>query len=688
MNCYTATPQERPRDSVDGLAMHALLTVVGDHPQAALLIVALVALAESLALVGTFVPGAIVMFGAGTLIGNGALNVWETLGAAVLGAAAGDGLSYEMGRRYENRIREWPMFKRHPEAVARGEAFIQKHGGKSVVFARFAGAVRAFVPMLAGFAQMSRARFYAINVGSALLWAPAHILPGVLFGTSLALAEAVSGRLAAMLLLPVVVLWTMTWLVSTVIRISLPAIRRAREAVVKHARGRTSIAARATLALLDPERPGSTALLFGSIVVIGAGWLFLGVLEDVISRDPLVQADMSVYQLLQDIRSQPMDWLMVMVTEMGSIGVMLPLIVVVLAWLAWRRSWTTAAYWVGVSSFGELLVLLLKYTLGRHRPVENMYAGLEQFSFPSGHVTVSTVLMAFLAFLLSRGQTRPLRAVIALTTGAFIALVAFSRLYLGAHWLSDVLGGMSLGLAWVGFVAMGYSQRVIREDIAPRALMLVVAATLVTFGGLWIHARAPEDLARYAIPSQVRLTSDDEWINGVWQQLPARRLEPAGDPEEPFHLQWACSETAIANELKATGWQDAPAWTWKSALGSLAPHAKIQDLPVLPRFNQGDRAELVYVKASSERLGERAVLRLWRSHLETASPGTTNRPIWYGAVYLEFRPGAGSLTQNLVHQTIVPATALRELVNTPDQKSMHNRGDVRTSTLLLRCTGG
>jgi membrane protein DedA with SNARE-associated domain/membrane-associated phospholipid phosphatase len=665
--------------------MHAFLTVVGHHPQAALLFVVLVAFAESLALVGTFVPAAIVMFGAGALIGNGTLNAWETLGAAVIGAVTGDGLSYEMGRRCESRIREWPMFKRHPEAVARSATFIQRHGGKSVVFARFAGAVRAFVPLLAGFAQMSRARFYATNVGSALLWAPVHILPGVLFGTSLALAEAVSGRLAAMLLLLVLVLWMMTWLVRTVVRISLPAIRRSRETVVMRARGRTSIVARATLALFDPERPGSTALLFGSMVVIGAGWLFLGVLEDVISRDPLVQADMSVYQYLQDVRTQPMDWLMVMVTEMGSIGVMLPLVIVVLAWLAWRRSWTTAAYWLGVASFGELLVMLLKYTLGRHRPITTMYAGLEQFSFPSGHVTVSTVLMAFLAFLLSRGQTRSLRAVIALATGAYIAMVAFSRLYLGAHWLSDVLGGMSLGLVWVGFVATGYSQRVIRDDIAPRVLMLVVVATLVTFGALWIRVSAPEDLARYAIPSQVRLISDDDWINGDWQQLPARRLELAGDSEEPFQLQWACSVTGLGSVLKAAGWQEAPAWTLKSALGSLAPQAKVQDLPVLPRFNQGDRAEVVYVRSSSGQLGKRDVLRLWRSRFQSISAGTAKRPIWYGAVYREDPHGAGILNQ---HQSVAQVAALLELIPSTDQKVIRNRDNVRNQTVIVRCTGG
>ena len=109
----------------------------------------------------------------------------------------GDGLSYELGRSREASIRAWPLFRRYRQPLVRGEAFLARHGGKSILLARFAAPVRAFVPLLAGFGHMPRPRFYAVNIFSALLWAPVHILPGVLFGASLHVAEAVSGRLAS-----------------------------------------------------------------------------------------------------------------------------------------------------------------------------------------------------------------------------------------------------------------------------------------------------------------------------------------------------------------------------------------------------------------------------------------------------------------------------------------------------------
>ena len=88
-----------------------MLNTLGLHPQLALLVVALVAFAESVAIIGSFVPAAIVMFTAGALVGNGSLDLWQTLFCAAFGAILGDAVSYELGRRQEARIRAWPMFR-------------------------------------------------------------------------------------------------------------------------------------------------------------------------------------------------------------------------------------------------------------------------------------------------------------------------------------------------------------------------------------------------------------------------------------------------------------------------------------------------------------------------------------------------------------------------------------------------
>ena len=116
------------------------------NPLWAGVIVFLIAMAESLAIVGVLVPGVVMMFGIGALIATGVLEFWPTFAWAVTGAVAGDGLSFFLGRFYQQQLTGiWP-FTRYPQMLDRGVRFFERYGGKSVVFGRFVGPVRAVDP--------------------------------------------------------------------------------------------------------------------------------------------------------------------------------------------------------------------------------------------------------------------------------------------------------------------------------------------------------------------------------------------------------------------------------------------------------------------------------------------------------------------------------------------------------------
>src|SRR5262249_33730401 len=157
------------------------------------------------------------------------------------------------------------------------------------------------------------------------------------------------------------------------------------------------------------------------------------------------------------------------------------------------------------------------------------YQGVEQYSFPSGHATISAVVLASLAFLLTRGQSLRWRIGVGATAAVYVALVGFSRLYLGAHWLSDVLGGVSFGLAAVALSAMIYTQHGPGEPFQPRRLAVVAGATIVVAGGLWGWWRAPADMKFYAARHAPRTTTVQEWTTGGFRRLPLRRREVAGE---------------------------------------------------------------------------------------------------------------------------------------------------------------
>lgn len=610
-------------------ALDAFLSIAARHPAAALAFIAIVAFAESLAIVGTLVPAGIIMFGAGVLVGHGTLEVGWTLGLAAAGAVAGDALSYELGRREQDRVRKWRLLQRYASQIAKAEGLVTRHGAVSVMIARFTGAVRAFVPLLAGFAGMPAGKFYVTNVASALLWAPAHILPGIVFGASLHLAEQASGRLAVLLLLMGALVWAATWIARITIRTLVPLARRLRGHLWRALGFHTSWWARLPRLLLDPDRPDSLALLAAFVVLLGSMWLFLGIVEDVVTRDPLVVADQAVFAFLQQLRTHPVDRLMVGITEFGSVGVMLPLILTVAGALAVEGCWRTAAYWVATAASSELVVQVLKRTLGRHRPL-SLYQGVEQFSFPSGHATISAVVLAYLAFLLSRGQSVRWRVAVGGTAAVYVALVGFSRLYLGAHWMSDVLGGFCFGLAAAALSAMVYTQHRVTEPIPPIRIGAIAAATIVVSGTFWGMLHGPADMQRYvSAPPRTAMTSQ-AWTGGGFRLLPTYRREFAGERDEPFTIQIACPKADMLTGMRRVGWGPAAGLTVTSVLQAVAPHPSIGQLPVLPKFDGGRASALNLMDVPDANAELRNVLRLWRSDIDVDGV-----PLWYGTFYRE-----------------------------------------------------
>lgn len=294
-----------------------------------------------------------------------------------------------------------------------------------------------------------------------------------------------------------------TWFVVAGIVIIAVGILHWSAAVASHAPSETMTSRPLTTKdilawLLGADSP-KWFVLAAAVLVVGGSWLFFGILEDVVTHDPLVDVDVLVYRLLQSTRTPAFDSMMVAITELGDVQVLLPIVGSVLVWFIARRLWLAAGYWLAAIGVAELLTKVLKLVLHRPRPGV-LYLGIEEFSFPSGHATMSVVVYGFLAFLLCRGQDAGLRKRVTLIAATLVMLIAFSRLYLGAHWLSDVLGGMAFGTAWIALLAMAYVYQS-TEDIWPRQLTVLVVALLFVAGSVHIGFHHAGDIQRYA-PSQ------------------------------------------------------------------------------------------------------------------------------------------------------------------------------------------
>jgi membrane protein DedA with SNARE-associated domain len=168
----------------------ALVDFVSAHPHYAHIAIFLLALSEAIPVVGTVVPGSTLVIAISALAASADVNPWLLLIAATAGAIAGDGFSFWLGQQYHQEIlTSWPL-NQYPQFIARSEKFITRYGVASVFLARFTAVVRAFVPLVSGILQMSPRQFYVANILSAIVWAPAHVFPGVLLALALRFAGA------------------------------------------------------------------------------------------------------------------------------------------------------------------------------------------------------------------------------------------------------------------------------------------------------------------------------------------------------------------------------------------------------------------------------------------------------------------------------------------------------------------
>jgi len=157
-----------------------LIAFVSAHAWLAYLTLFLAALLEAVPVIGALVPGSTIILALSALVPGGELNLWGVLASAIAGALLGDGTAYMAGHRSQREILNvWPLTN-YPGVVAQSEAFFNRWGPLAVFFARFVPPIRAFVPITAGALDMSPLRFFAVNIPAVLLWAPAHVLPGVL----------------------------------------------------------------------------------------------------------------------------------------------------------------------------------------------------------------------------------------------------------------------------------------------------------------------------------------------------------------------------------------------------------------------------------------------------------------------------------------------------------------------------
>ncbi len=197
----------------------------------------------------------------------------------------------------------------------------------------------------------------------------------------------------------------------------------------------------------------------GLLISAGCSSLFVAIAAGVIIGGPLTRFDMWVADALHAHASgAPVLTEAVRVVGLpGSLAALALVSVIAAAALLMQRRWLALAAWLAAVLGGEALNLLLKDLFARPRPrFERPLVVETSHSFPSGQAMESLVvygMLAYFAVLILRGSGK--RVAVAVGAAVLVVLIGFGRAYLGAHYLSDVVGGFAAGGAWLGAVVAG-----------------------------------------------------------------------------------------------------------------------------------------------------------------------------------------------------------------------------------------
>ena len=137
---------------------------------------------ETAFVVFPFLPGDSLLFIAGTFCAAGAMNPWFLIALLLFASISGNTINYWTGSSIGHKVMASNSRWIDKAALEKTHAFYEKHGGKTIVLARFTPIVRTFAPFVAGFSEMTHRNFQIYNVLGAVLWIVSLILAGFYFG--------------------------------------------------------------------------------------------------------------------------------------------------------------------------------------------------------------------------------------------------------------------------------------------------------------------------------------------------------------------------------------------------------------------------------------------------------------------------------------------------------------------------
>lgn len=599
------------------------------NPEYALLFTFIIALLESLAIIGTIIPGSLTMTAVGILAGSEVMRLDLTLLFAAIGAFIGDGLSYLLGAVYSERLTTiWP-FSRYPYILRYGQEFFNRHGGKSVLIGRFTGPLRSITPVIAGMMHMSRWQFFTANFISAIGWAILYVIPGYIIGAA---SHQLSPDSAQRLFGLVIGILISIWICSLFLKYLVRALNKWFASHVNklwHWSKKNKSTHYLMQKLINKKDSHPQKILSLSLIWLYCmlGTLVLSLL--VIQENWLNIINQPITLFLQTLRTHWLDKNLIIISFIFTPTSLISLSAFVAALTIGVRDWRFLKYWLGlIGTICLLTFLAAKYLF--IQPDIHLFSKPTPALFPAVYLCIATALCTFLINYLMKKKPNPMMS---LTTGCLslaLLLSGVAILFLGDNWLSSVLGAYGIG-ASVGLLFwIAYRRKAIpRHSLSIPMLLIPCLLLSTTVYTSKIHFK--DTLAQHTRKLKQHVLNQDTW----WYQynealLPKYSTNRIGKRIGVFNVQYAGSIEELEKRLETCGWKKQP----KSFLYTLIIHAEgrstTEELPFMEQLylNKNPALTMSYRTVKSDNL---YILRLWRSNYYLMH---YQEPIWLGNIIL------------------------------------------------------
>ncbi|MCL5272457.1 MAG: VTT domain-containing protein [Gammaproteobacteria bacterium] len=599
------------------------------NPHWSLFFTFFIALTESLAIIGSIIPGSVTMTAIGILAGSGIMRIDLTLIAATLGAVCGDSLSYFLGYFYSNQLIEiWP-FKKYPNLLKYGQEFFSRHGGKSVLIGRFIGPLRSIIPVIAGIMHMKQWRFLIANFISAIGWSILYIMPGVIIGTA---GHELSTEGATRLFILILVLLATIWLASILIKSLFIRINSFLKNNL-HGFWLSSKSNTGLIKLFNAITPAEetdhypTAGLILLIILVALCSITLLVLS--VKTQGLTVINLPIHLFTNSLHTSLLEVLFIICAQLTSTFTLSGLYIMCCLWLMHQHNIKTIIYLTSVLFFSVVTSLLLSYLHYIPRP-QGLLVSMPGSSFPAINLVIATAFNGFILFYINSNYsflTNTLRTIILIILG----LSGFACLYLGDYWFTDIIASYLLGLLvclahWLIYRKYHYIETKKSEG---SALLITAVSAIIISTAISASFNFKTLLHNHSPYHKEYLLTEQIWWNQLNPILPLYRLNRIGHRISLLNIQYSGTLDLLVKNLENNGWRlHNESFFTKLVLSMNKTNDGIK-LPLLTQLYENKRPALLmtYKDKTSNLILE---LTVWESNYFV---NTNDTPIWIGTVH-------------------------------------------------------